>query len=95
MVLALGRHDVKGEGRDTFNEPTHVAIGPNGDIFITDGYQNQRVVKFNISVADACTGGVLDTIEKAGGHGLAVDSARNLYTAGLADRFSRYRRIRP
>ena len=34
-------------GADPFNRPTNVAIGPKGDIYITDGYGNARVHKFS------------------------------------------------
>ena len=33
-------------GAGPFNRPTNVAIGPKGDIYITDGYGNARVHKF-------------------------------------------------
>ena len=34
-------------GGPPFNRPTNVAIGPKGDIYITDGYGNARVHIFN------------------------------------------------
>jgi len=35
---------------DPFNRPTHVAIGPeSGELFITDGYGNSRVHRFDYS----------------------------------------------
>ena len=34
-------------GAGPFNRPTNVAIGPKGDIYITDGYGNARVHKFS------------------------------------------------
>lgn len=180
VVLTLGKYGVPGDGPDTFNQPTDVLVSSSGDIFVTDGYGNQRVVKFNsrgkfikawgtkgtapgqfrlphtivqdsrgrlivgdrcglgatgctdnriqifdtdgkfldqwthlgaqalyitkddrlyvsgngkISIADARTGKVLDTIDKAGGHGIAVDASGNVYTAspgnGAFQRFAR------
>ena len=35
------------ESKDAYNEPTNVAFAPNGDFFISDGYVNSRVVKYN------------------------------------------------
>jgi DNA-binding beta-propeller fold protein YncE len=35
------------DSKDAFNEPTAVAFAPNGDFFVTDGYVNSRVVKYN------------------------------------------------
>jgi streptogramin lyase len=46
VVLRLGRKGVAGAGPDTFYLPTDVAWASNGDIFVSDGYGNARVVKF-------------------------------------------------
>jgi sugar lactone lactonase YvrE len=46
VLLALGTKGVSGDGPNTFNGPTDVAIAPNGDIFIADGHVNSRIVKF-------------------------------------------------
>lgn len=47
LLLALGKVDRPGMGRDQFNKPTDVAFGPNGEVFVSDGYGNSRVVKFD------------------------------------------------
>ena len=47
LVMTLGKKGVSGEGPDTFNSPTDVAIAPNGDIFVSDGHVNSRIVKFS------------------------------------------------
>src|SRR5579862_8855164 len=48
VLLTLGKEGVKGNGPDTFDMPTGIAIAPNGDIFVTDGHgKNDRVVKFS------------------------------------------------
>ena len=47
VLMTLGTKGVEGEGPDTFNGPTDVAIATNGDIFVTDGHFNNRVVKFS------------------------------------------------
>ena len=48
VLMTIGRAGVAGNGRDTFNRPTGVAVAPNGDIFVTDGHgRNDRVVKFS------------------------------------------------
>jgi sugar lactone lactonase YvrE len=49
IVLTLGKKGVGGDdaSRDTFNEPNSVGFGPNGDIFVSDGYVNSRVVQFS------------------------------------------------
>ncbi len=45
--MVLGRKDTPGEDQDTFNQPTHIAFGPRGELYITDGYGNSRVVKYS------------------------------------------------
>ena len=46
ILMTIGTKGVAGEGEYTFNGPTDVAIGRNGDIFVTDGHVNSRVVKY-------------------------------------------------
>jgi streptogramin lyase len=47
-LMMLGRKGVAGDNasRDLFNQPNHVALAPNGDIYVSDGYVNARVVQF-------------------------------------------------
>ena len=52
VLMVLGKQGVAGNGPDTFDRPTGVAIAPNGDIFVTDGHypnshMSARVVKFS------------------------------------------------
>ena len=49
ILMVLGRQGTPGnnDSKDGFNEPTGVTFAPNGDFFVTDGYVNSRVVKFN------------------------------------------------
>jgi streptogramin lyase len=50
VLMTLGKAGVAGNGPDTFNMPSSVAIAPNGDIFIGDGHggtSNNRIVKFS------------------------------------------------
>jgi len=49
VLMTLGKAGVAGNGPDTFNMPSAVAIAPNGDVFIADGHggdSNNRIVKF-------------------------------------------------
>ena len=48
LLLTLGKKGVAGDNasRDLFNQPNHVALAPTGDIYVSDGYQNARVVQF-------------------------------------------------
>ena len=50
ILMRLGTAGVAGEGPDTLNGPSDVAIAPNGDIFVGDGHDagtNARVVKYS------------------------------------------------
>src|SRR5229473_2383546 len=50
VLMTLGKAGVAGEGPDTFNRPSGVAIASNGDIFVGDGHggdSNARIVKFS------------------------------------------------
>ena len=52
VLMMLGKEGVAGNGPDTFDRPTGIAIGRNGDIFVTDGHapnahNSGRVVKFS------------------------------------------------
>ena len=87
VLMTLGKPGVAGDGQDTFNKPSDVAIAPNGDIFVADGHDvgtgNARIVKFDK------TG---KYIKEWGGHGsepgkfemphgLAFDSKGRLFVA--------------
>src|ERR1700682_5915409 len=48
VLMTLGKEGVAGNGPDTFDMPSGIAIAPNGDIFVTDGHgKNDRLVKFS------------------------------------------------
>jgi len=48
VLMTLGKEGVAGNGPDTFDQPSGIAIAPNGDIFVTDGHgKNDRVLKFS------------------------------------------------
>ena len=54
VLLTLGKKGVAGPGLDEFDQPTEVAIAPNGDIFVGDGHNgggtavgNARIMKFD------------------------------------------------
>lgn len=47
VTMVLGRKNISGETPKLFNRPTDTAFAPNGDIYVSDGYVNSRVVRFD------------------------------------------------
>lgn len=47
MIGQVGGGPGTNETPDGFNRPTNLAFAPNGDFFVSDGYVNSRVVRFN------------------------------------------------
>jgi DNA-binding beta-propeller fold protein YncE len=47
-LLTLGTKGVAGDdtSRDSFNRPNAVGFAPNGDVYVSDGYTNSRIVHF-------------------------------------------------
>ncbi len=86
VLMTLGKPGVAGATDDTFNQPSDVAVAPNGDIFVADGHggdSNARIVKFSKD------GKFIKTWGKKGTgpgefdvpHGLAFDSQGRLFVA--------------
>src|SRR5712692_9757880 len=47
MIGGVGGSAGTNETKDGFNRPTGIIFAPNGDFFVSDGYVNSRVIKFN------------------------------------------------
>lgn len=47
LLLSLGQKGRAGDTPDRFDRPTDVAVTPAGDFYVTDGYGNARVLKFD------------------------------------------------
>jgi peptidylamidoglycolate lyase len=79
VLMTLGTKGVTGDNtsRDRFNQPNHVAIAPNGDIYVSDGYQNSRVVHFSskgefVRIIGGVKGSLPGQLQLP--HGVALDS---------------------
>jgi DNA-binding beta-propeller fold protein YncE len=46
LLLSLGMKDQPGLAGDQFNKPADAFVGPDGEVYIADGYGNSRVAKF-------------------------------------------------
>ena len=47
LLRTLGTDGKSGLGKNEFNMPSDIAIAPNGDIYISDGFANSRVMRFD------------------------------------------------
>ncbi len=47
LLLALGTKGKPGLSGTQFDKPTDIAFGPQGEIFVSDGYGNSRIAKFS------------------------------------------------
>jgi len=86
ILMTLGKPGVAGDGPDTFNMPSAVAVASNGDVFVADGHggnSNARIVKFSND------GRFIKAWGKKGSgpgefdtpHSLAMDSKGRLFVA--------------
>ena len=86
LLMTLGRRGVVGDNtsRDLFDGPSGVFVDPEGDVYVTDGYRNSRIVKFNdagefLQIIGGVKGsgpGELDLV-----HAIVVDSRGRLIVA--------------
>ncbi len=84
LLLTLGKHKVAGDNasQDAFNRPNVVAFDRRGNVFVSDGYNNQRVVEFTPQGKFVrIFGGRKGTGdgEMAMVHGVAVDEQGRVY----------------
>jgi sugar lactone lactonase YvrE len=78
-LMTLGKKGSAGDNtsRDLFNQPNHVAVAPNGDVYVSDGYVNARVVHFSkdgqfIRIIGGVKGSQPGQLQLP--HGVALDS---------------------
>lgn len=84
LLLTLGKQKVAGDNmsQDTFNRPNAVGFGPRGQVFVSDGYANQRVVEFTpegkfVRIYGGKKGN--GDGEMAMVHGVAIDAQGRVY----------------
>lgn len=83
-----GRWLRPGENRKRLNQPTDVAFGPDGDVYVADGYGNSRIVRLSP------TGRFLGDWGRRGRrpgqfrtpHSIAVDAQGRVFVADRANR---------
>ncbi len=83
LLLTLGTLNQAGEDATHLNQPNDVAVAPNGDVYISDGYGNDRVAVFDKNGKFLRTWGKLGTRpgEFSQPHSVALDSRGRVYVA--------------
>ena len=83
LLLTLGEPGKAGADRNHFDKPTDMVVLPSGDIFVTDGYGNRRVVHFDAAGQYVNEWGEAGTEpgQFALPHSIVVDSHGRLYVA--------------
>jgi streptogramin lyase len=83
VLMTLGTLDQAGEDQTHMNQPNDVAFAPNGDIYVSDGYGNDRVVVFDKNGKFVRAWGKLGhgPGEFSQPHSIAVDSRGRVYVA--------------
>lgn len=83
LLMTLGTPGAAGRDQSHFDKPTDIAVTPAGDIFVSDGYGNDRIVHFDRDGKFVKEWGELGT--KPGQfsipHSIVVDSKGQLYVA--------------
>ncbi len=87
LLMTLGEFRVAGSDKTHFGRPTDIAWLPNGDFFVSDGYTNTRVVKFNKDGQYLLEWGKpgkgpsqFNTV-----HGIAIDNQERVYVGDRAN----------
>lgn len=83
LLLTLGELGQAGSDERHFDKPTDVAVLPNGEIYVSDGYGNRRVIHFDAA------GKYINQWGEAGSkpgqfalpHSIVADSQSRLYVA--------------
>ena len=83
LVLTLGQRLEPGNDETHFNRPTAIAFLPDGSTFVSDGYVNRRVVKFDANGDFVLTWGEPGTGPGQFNlpHGIATDQNGRVYVA--------------
>ena len=85
--MTLGVKDEPGADEAHFDQPTDVAVAPNGDFYVSDGYGNSRIIQFSKEgrrVREWGTKGT-DPGQFDLPHGITLDDQQRVYVADRAN----------
>ena len=88
LVMTLGEKGVIGDDDKHFGRPTDIAFLPDGTFFVSDGYTNTRVAKFDKNGTFLMKWGTPGTGPGQFNlpHSIAVDARRRVYVADRGNR---------
>lgn len=83
LITTMGEAGKPGNDSGHFNRPTDVTVGPDGVVYVADGYRNSRVVMFSRSGKYLGCWGKKGKNEKEFDipHGITCDDAGHVYVA--------------
>ena len=83
LLMTLGVKGVPGLDEEHFDKPTDLAITPNGEVYVSDGYGNSRIAKFSAKGEFLFDWGHkgTDAGEFDTPHGITLDSEGRVYIA--------------
>ena len=83
ILLTIGVPGTFGESQTLLNKPTDMAIAPSGDVFVADGYRNNRIVHFDAKGKFVKQWGQMGVgpTDFSLPHAIAMDSQGRLYVA--------------
>ena len=88
LLRSFGTRNEAGLGENQFNRPTDIAFTPNGDIYVSDGYGNSRIVCMAADGSFRWTWGTRGT--KPGQfnvpHNIVIDAKGRVYVADRRNR---------
>jgi len=85
ILIELGQPGIRGDGPGEFDEPSDLAIGPDGTLYIVDGHinpdSNRRIVHLTAEgeFIEAWGEKGYGPLQFEGPHAIAVDSQGNIY----------------
>jgi DNA-binding beta-propeller fold protein YncE len=85
VLMTLGVKGQRGADETHFGGPSDVAFAKNGDFYISDGYQNSRIVRFSMEGKYLASWGRRGTGpgEFNVVHALAIDSTGKIYASDM------------
>ncbi len=88
LLMTIGERGVPGDDNQHFNRPSDVAVAPDGSVYVSDGYRNNRVMRFSAEGKFLMGWGVKGTAPGQFDlpHGIALDTRGHIYVLDRGNR---------